>query len=380
MIELSAEDFAAVNPNTGTAPIFRSRRDAELTTRIYRENPVLVKYDSVTEPNKKTGEMETKVVAEHRLYPVRYCTMFHMTSDSGLFKRRDELEAEGWYPIGGSRFKRGSEEMLPLYVGRMIYHYDHRASSVTTNEENIHNAALSISTSETDKKNPSWSPTPQYWVPSSCEYLVDRPKYTIAFRDIARATDARTVISSIIPSCAAGNTLPLVLFNGLHGKQLAVNTALLMANLSCFALDYIARQKVQSTHVNWYIAEQLPFISPVRFDDSLGTGTIAELICREVLHLSYTAHDLQAFASDLGYEGEPFVWDAEDRRHRMARLDALFFQLYGLNRDEAAYIMDTFPIVKAEDEKQFGRYRTKELILGYMNALAAGDIDSVLAI
>ena len=39
---LTAQDFALVNPNTGTAPIFRSRRDAELTTAIYSCLPVLV--------------------------------------------------------------------------------------------------------------------------------------------------------------------------------------------------------------------------------------------------------------------------------------------------------------------------------------------------
>jgi len=99
-----------------------------------------------------------------------------------------------------------------------------------------------------------------------------------------------------------------------------------------------------------------------------------------VLHLSYTAHDLAPFARDLGFEGAPFAWDAEDRRHRMARLDALFMRLYGLDRDDAGYILDTFPIVRAADEGTFGRYRTRELVLGYMNALAAGDIDSVLAV
>lgn len=109
-----------------------------------------------------------------------------------------------------------------------------------------------------------------------------------------------------------------------------------------------------------------------------GSGAGPDLIRREVLHLSYTAHDLAPFARDLGYDGPPFVWDAEDRRHRIARLDALFMRLYGLDRDDAGYILDTFPIVRAADEAAFGRYRTRELVLGYMNALAAGDIDSVL--
>lgn len=107
--------------------------------------------------------------------------------------------------------------------------------------------------------------------------------------------------------------------------------------------------------------------------------TAMDLIRREVLRLSYTAHDLALFARDLGYRGTPFSWDAEDRRHRMARLGALFFRLYGLDRDDAACILGTFPIVQEADERAFGRYRTRDLVLGYMNALAAGDVDSVIA-
>ena len=69
----------------------------------------------------------------------------------------------------------------------------------------------------------------------------------------------------------------------------------------------------------------------------------------------------------------PFVWNEEDRRHLRARLDALYFHLYGLSREDAAYVMDTFPIVRKGDEKEFGTYRTKEMVLAYMNALSAGD-------
>jgi hypothetical protein len=100
----------------------------------------------------------------------------------------------------------------------------------------------------------------------------------------------------------------------------------------------------------------------------------------EVLRLSYTANDLQPFARDLGYDGAPFEWDEEDRRHRMARLDALYFNLYGLSRDEASYVLDTFPIVREHDEARWNRCRTKELVLGYMNAIKAGDTTTVLAL
>ena len=148
---LAAEDFAAVNPNTGTAPIFRTRRDAELTTAIYRRLPVLV--------DRSTGE-------EVRTWPVRYATMFHMTNDSGRFRTREELEErEGAWPIGRNRFDSAAGEWVPLYVGRMIHQFDHRAASVKVNERNLHNPALSGGIDIEQKADPSFLPTPQYWVP-----------------------------------------------------------------------------------------------------------------------------------------------------------------------------------------------------------------------
>ena len=102
-----------------------------------------------------------------------------------------------------------------------------------------------------------------------------------------------------------------------------------------------------------------------------------------MLELTYTAHDMAPFARDLGYVDEsgevlpPFVWN-EDRRLRLrAKLDAVFFHLYGItDRDDARYVYSTFPIVREDEEKAFGRYLTCDLCLAYMNALAAGDADA----
>jgi hypothetical protein len=373
ILTLAAADFAAVNPNTGAAPIFRSRRDADITVAIYRRQPVLV--DRLSDPPRK-------------LWPVRYCTMFHMTNDSHLFKRREELEREGWYPVAGNRWKKGEAVAVPLYVGRMIYTYDHRSSSVTTNEENLHNAALSANLSITEKAQPDLYPVPQYWVSESDIPDNERRPWAICFRDIARATDMRTMIAAVIPTVAAGNTLPLLLPDHAATISYPKWSPLFLANLNSLAFDYVTRQKTQSTHINWYIVEQLPLIRPEQFEQALPSPqpspfgraslTVADFVRGEVLHLSYTAHDLAPFARDLGYDGPPFRWDEEERRHRMARLDALFFHLYGIGRIDAAYILDTFPIVREQDEKAFGRYRTKELVLAYMNAVAAGDFDSVV--
>ena len=63
-----------------------------------------------------------------------------------------------------------------------------------------------------------------------------------------------------------------------------------------------------------------------------------------------------------------------------ARLDGIYFHLYGLGRDDARYILGTFPIVRREDEAAFGRHRTRDLILAYINALTAGDAETVVAV
>lgn len=93
---------------------------------------------------------------------------------------------------------------------------------------------------------------------------------------------------------------------------------------------------------------------------------------------AYTAHDMAPLARDLRYDGPPFVWNAEERRHLRTRLDTLYFHIYGLSREDAGDILDTFPIVRRDDEAAFDRYRTRDLVLAYMNALTAGDTETLV--
>ena len=102
---LAPSDFARVNPNTGTAPVFRTRRDADITRRIYERHPVLV--------DRSGG-------GERKTWPVRYVRMFDMTNDSHRFRTAAQLDAEGFYPVQGNRWKRGEDLYLPLYEGKMV--------------------------------------------------------------------------------------------------------------------------------------------------------------------------------------------------------------------------------------------------------------------
>jgi hypothetical protein len=169
---------------------------------------------------------------------------------------------------------------------------------------------------------------------------------------------------------------------------------LFLANLNSFALDYLGRQKLQGQNYSLYILEQLPVIAPARFDAPLPADfatamraaklmnghhphpTVADFVLPQVLALTYTAHDMAPFARDMGYvdaQGQalpPFVWDEQERRARMAALDAVFFWLYGLDAVDATYMLGTFPIVREQDTKVFGSYRTQEDILKALALLA----------
>ena len=170
----------------------------------------------------------------------------------------------------------------------------------------------------------------------------------------------------------------------LGGTHDAAAIALLVANLHAVLFDYVARQKIQGQHLNWFIVEQLPVVPPASYDRRLGDSTAAEIVRASVLELSYTAHDLAPFARDLGYtdaDGQvrpPFRWDEERRLKLRSRLDALYFILYGVtDRDDVRYIFSTFPIVEREEKARWsGRYRHRDLTLAWINALLAGQPDA----
>ena len=361
---LAPSDFARVNPNTGTAPVFRTRRDADITRRIYERHPVLV--------DRSSG-------GERKVWPVRYATMFHMANDSHLFRTALQLEAAGFYPVEGGRWKRGEELSLPLYEGKMVQAYDHRAADTTTNQQNLFRPGQQETIPAREKEGFDRLPVPRYFVELDDRRWERNHEWLIAFKNVTSVTNSRTMIAAVIPQVGVGHSLNLLpLLDGSDSPP--ADACLVVANLNSFAFDYVARQKITGNNFTWYILEQLPVVAFVDYDRQFGTTTARALVRGHVMRLTYTAHDMAPFARDLGYDGPPFSWDDEGRRHLLARLDALYFHLYGLSRDDAGYVLGTFPIVRREDEKAFGHYRTRDMILAYMSALEAGDTETKVAV
>ncbi len=366
---LAPSDFARVNPNTGTAPIFRTRRSADITRRIYERHPVLVD---------RSGDDEV------RAWPVRYHNMFHMTNDSHLFRTAAQLDDDGFYPVQGNWWKRGEELYLPLYEGKMVQAFDHRAASVVMNLENLNRPAQPRDSTLSEHADPKWVPDSQYWVSEDmCEWP-DSLEWALGFKHVTAPTNVRTMIASVLPRAGFGNSLPILLpapdYPSIGTSSYKQLSSLIAANLNSMPFDFVTRQKVQGQNLNLFLVEQLPVIAPSDYDRTFGPTTARDLVRDHVLRLTYTAHDMAPFARDLGYDGPPFIWNDEQRRHLRARLDALYFHLYGLSRADAAYILDTFPIVRRHDKAAFGHYRTKDMVLAYYNALNAGDTDTDVAV
>lgn len=492
---LTPSEFQLINPNTLTCPMFRSERDAELTKKLYRSAPVLIKEAVYQEE----GSKRKLVTPEVNPWGIRFSQgLFNMTSDSALFQ------------------KEPSEQCYPLYEAKLIHQFDHRFATFipTANVANADWPSRDVTLEE--KSSPHHAVTPRYWVDKrevwlqvarlpeglrkalkdrheqgivlmtawmlfgdwlrnhpgpgvypawqafakyhpfaqtlspvsmglcgdnpaclkplndnylpcqptaevevanerqqptwflvddasmanmlqatlACAPLVESapvlktvdevlafaegcleptsPSWLVGWRDICRATDERTVISAVIPLVGVGNKYPLMIPNAAIPPS---RVAAFVGNMTALVFDFVARQKIGGTTMNYFYIKQFPVLPPDRY-----TETDLAYIVPRVLELTYTAHDLAAWAQDLGYSGPPFPFHPERRAELRAELDAYYARLYGLTRDELRYILDpadimgndypseTFRVLKNGELREFGEYRTQRLVLAAWDA------------
>jgi hypothetical protein len=352
---LTAADLATLNPNTRTCPTFRSRRDADLNLVLYRRAGILWREDD----------------PDGNPWGLRFMAMLHMASDSGLFRTRVELEAAEW-KREGNQYLLDKHRLLPLVEAKMVHHFDHRFGTYEGQSAAQANQGKLPELDDAAHANTELLTFPKYWVDESeveerLEGWWDRG-WLLGWRDICRSTDQRTVIASLTPRVAVGHKLSLMFID--RDPRLV---AALYANLCSFALDYAARQKVGGTSLTYFILKQLPVLPPMVYMAPapwVPIESVRNWLLPRVLELTYTAWDLEPFARDCGYEGPPFRWDPERRFLLRAELDAAFFHLYGLSRDDVAYILDTFPVVQKNEEKEYGEYRTRRVILEIHDAMS----------
>lgn len=346
---LTPDEIKLINPNTGTLPVFRTRRDAEITLGIYHCIPVLIDESDSVKGNP---------------WQVSFMRMFDMANDSHLFYTREQLENDG-LRLTGNIFESQSaahKRMLPLYESKMIHQFDHRWAS--------YDGGQVRDMSPQEKVDPSAVALPRYWLKEGevSQRLQGRwnRRWLMGWRDITNTTNMRTIVSSVFPYSAAPDGNLLMLPAG--GAEMA---QLLAAGFSSFACDFVARQKLGGTHLKYFTMKQLPVLPPRIFEQVswLPTENAAEWIKQRAHELQFTSYDMADFASDLGDVDGPFLWDPVRRDVLKAELDASFFHFYERSRADVEYMMDSFPIVRRKEELEFGEFRTRRLILEVFDAI-----------
>jgi hypothetical protein len=344
---LSAEDFALINPNTLTCPIFRSQYDAELTKKLYRRTGILWRDDD--------GGAGAEPPSVCNPWGIRFWTMFHMANDSGLFRTEP------------------GEDRLPLYEAKMIGQFDHRSSAFDEPGKDAFHECT-----EAEKVSPDYEPAPRYWI-DKAEVLSafisfapgeSVPKYLMGWRDVTNATNFRTTIANVFPFSAVNHKLPL-----FFTKQEISLTACLLGDFNSLVHDWVTRQKLGGLDLTYGYMKQIATLPPSAY-----TQADIDYIVPRVLELTYTSHSLKPWAEDLGFAGEPFRWDEDRRALLRAELDARYARLYGLTRDELRYILDpadllgpdypseTFRVLKEKELATFHEYRTQRLVLAAWDA------------
>lgn len=333
---LNADDVRLMSPMRFAIPAFRSRRDMQVAQGAYARNPTL-------HSSFEMGALDSVLLLN-----------FDRNSPKFKSDSQSELDAQ-------------TEATYPVYEGEYLHAFDHRFAFFEGGEVKRSMAS--------NRQDASWRPRTR-WV-TSYERLTERwkglkiaPEPYVGMRRHARASDERTTIAAVLPESLSEGSVSC--FFSPHGKPRA--HALLCGTLNSFAFDFLLRLRLTSANPNKSVYGQIPM--PLVIGAELEGGGVPQSaerlagIVARVLELSYTSWDLESFARALGYEGPPFRWDPERRFLLRAELDAAFFHLYGISRDDASYILDSFPIVRASDERKHGSYRTKGVVLDLYDRMA----------
>ena len=309
-------------------------------------------------------------MATHGVYASGECSTWPTTPASFV---REAI----WCPPDGSGNPTGSrwkgKSLLPMYEAKMVYQYNHRNGTFEGAPSGKRPHRLP-SPSDSQLADPKYVSLPFYWVAEEetsawFDGVWDR-EWLLGWRDVTDArASVRTVVACIIPRTAVNHTFPLMM-PAVDPRFVAG----LYANMSSIPFDYCARQKVGGLHLTYFTMQQLPALEPRSYAVSTPWAPsvpIRDWLLPRVLELSYTAWKLKAFAEDCGDDGPPFIWDRERRFQLRAEIDAAFFHMYWVSRDDTAYILDTFPVLQRSEEREHGEYRTKRVVLETYDALAA---------
>ncbi len=263
-------------------------------------------------------------------WTLELCREFHMTDDSRLFRPKQ---------VAGT---------LPLYEGKMIHQYD---AHFADPRYWVHEVEAADSLQRTRVRR-NLSVAHETGSPLDIDDLsatLDYERYRLAFREVARGTDERSMICAVLPpNVVAGHTLVLVrpFRDVVVGNKLVERPTLSLAEMlfllgvfNSFVVDWFLRQRI-SAHVSMFYVYQLPV-------PRLTTGdTRFDAIVKRAAQLTCTTPEFDELAKAVGLKSHKHgATHPEDRDRLRAEIDGLVAHLYGLSAEEFAHVLKTFPVV-----------------------------------
>jgi hypothetical protein len=355
---LTAEDVRRINPNTRTCPLFYNRDDARVCRYLYDNNPVLI--DETNEPPSNPWGIE-------------YCRMFDMTNDSSLFRDKEWLIENG-FTLKGNEFHKGKEAYIPLYEGKFFNLFDYRYGTFdgVPRSKRFGIKAETKDPKEHLKSNPTYEIEPRYWV--NRDLVVEEYKRksnpcdaAFMFRDVCRTfTDSRTARGTLVPFYGAGNTAPILFFHAADDKARVKHMVLFTCIFSSFVFDFVVRQKISSAHLNRFTLIQICTPPPEAFEKTLSFGGIVKTSAKWLLEqapaLLCNTNSMLLFFRHHEIT-KPIPWNPDLRHKTMCFVDAIVARIYGLSREDYAYILTRFPILRSQEADKYGEFRSERLCL-----------------
>jgi hypothetical protein len=364
---LSAEEIERINPNTKTAPVFRSKADGELTAKVYARARPLIELSRGGEIGQGGNPWSVEV----------HSRFIHVSEDAGRFRKFADLAPVGrlrnhWIfdvPVARANDRIAAGRWLPLNEGEYGWIYDHRFA---TSE-----AEAARAVTMTEHSDPSFEPKPLFWVHEDFfeerlqRRVVRHRSHILGFRRVSSNTNERTLVGAALPF--GPTTYGWILFF----TSTARDSAIILSTLNSLVVDYSIRNKLSQPSIPQGTIYQLPVLPPNAFS----VDNVSFIVSR-VVELTYTSHSMAPFARDLDYDGPPFIWDEDRRAQLRAELDAWYAHAYSLTRDELRFVLDptdangpnypseTFRVLKNNEIERFGEYRTARLVLAAYDALA----------
>ncbi len=281
-VVIDVELVRKLSPDSISVMEFKGDRDIEIANKLFQFP--------------KLGEQLPDT------WNLKLCNEFHMTNDSHLFKQEPGIDR------------------LPLYEGKMIHQFNHKwgEAKYWISENEGRSTLLGKQNEESQNLN--------------------YQKYRLAFREIARNTDTRSLITSLLPINVFANH-KLMLSDLRNSTIDNSETLYLCAVLNSFVVDSIIRQRIAAT-ISMFIFYQTPVPRLTKADRTFQpiVDRAAKLIC--------TTPEFDDLATEVGLGNHTNgVTDEIARANLRAELDGIIAHLYNLTKVEFAHILSTFPIV-----------------------------------